>query len=150
MRVGDGLRFLAGRKRVALYLPGSRRDGRRRLRSCGSLRLLRVAWRGAKQSCRKENEKSGKKCCGLSASAIHLSSPDDAAPEMESGRSARSMMQPAPQAQARRRDVFRSAGILPAIFERQKNSRSRQDAGATRAQCGSVQPYQLGCGVFSA
>jgi hypothetical protein len=50
-------------------------------------------------------------------------------------------MQPALQAQARRRDVYRNAGILlvpmqegPAILEFQKNARSRQDAGATRVR----------------
>lgn len=67
MRVGDGLRFLSGRKRVALHLPGRWRDGGRRLHCWGRLRLLRSAWRGAKQASRKENEKRGKKCCGLSA-----------------------------------------------------------------------------------
>lgn len=70
-----------------------------------------------KQTGRKENEKRGQKCCGFIASAIHLSSPDDAAPEMESGRSARSMMQPAPQAQARRSGVLRSAGEMPELLE---------------------------------
>ena len=102
VRIGDGLRFLAGRERVALHLPGGRRDGGRRWRGRGSLRLLRAARRGREQAGRKENEKRGEKCCGLIASAIHLSSPDDAAPEKKRGRSARSMMQPAPPAQARR------------------------------------------------
>jgi hypothetical protein len=121
--VGDGLRFLSGCERVALHLPGRRRDGGRRWRGCGRLRLLRAAWRGKGQAYCKENEKCGKKSRGLSASAIHLSSPDDAAPEKKRGRSARSMMQPALRAQARRSDVLRSAGILlvpmqegPAIF----------------------------------
>jgi len=103
VRVGDGLRFLAGRKRVALHLPGCRWDGGRRLRGCGGLRLLRAARRGKEQAGRKQNEKRGEICGGLISSAVHLSSPDDAAPEKKGGRSARSMMQPAPRAQARRR-----------------------------------------------
>jgi len=140
VRVGDSLRFLAGRKRVALHLPVSIRGSGRRWRGCGGLRLLREAGRGREQSGREEKKKCGEKCCGWIASAVHLSSPDDAAPEKKPGRSARSMMQPAPQAQARRLDVFRSAGILPEILALHKNAQSRQDAGATQTLCGSGQP----------
>jgi hypothetical protein len=96
-----------------------------------------MARRGREQTDHEEQEKCGEKCCGWIASAIHLSSPDDAAPEKKPGRSARSMMQPAPQAQARRLDVFRSAGILPAILALHKNAQSRQDAGPTQTLGGS-------------
>jgi len=41
--------------------------------------LLRAAGRGGQQAGREKNERPGEKYCGLLASPIHLSSPDDAA-----------------------------------------------------------------------
>ena len=137
-RIGDGLRFLAGRKRVVCHLSAGSRGCARRWRGCGGSWLLRRTRRRREQAGRKKKEKCGEKCCGLLVSAIQLSSPDDAAPEKKPGRSARSMIQPAPLAQEQRRDVFCSTGILlvpvkegPAISAVQKNSKSRRDAGAT-------------------
>ena len=131
VRIRDGLRFLARRKRVALHLPvGSR--GRRRPVAC--LREPAAAahgWMARKANRPREEEKRVRNMLRLDCFGDSRVFPRRSRAGEES-RAQRAEYDATTRCARLRRDVFRSAGILPAILSVPQNAaRRRQDAGAT-------------------